>query len=258
MPAATTYLPLPDTVGSGYAIDINSLGTIIGYGGPIAGGSSEVLRWNKSGTTWTVEAPIPAPGNEAIPQAISEAAQARFVGKAKFLSGGPYRAFFSEPGSVNVDYNLGTLGGSSSESWDVHDSHGVVGSAKNSADKLRAFFLPIGQVGPNALNSSHELPRLAGTVGTSYNSEAYSVNRFGEVVGRVQNDSGLYRAFYYSPGAATLTDLTTAVLGDGQTPAQKGWVLQSAVAINDGGILVGRGTKNGFSRGWVIYPQPQE
>jgi hypothetical protein len=35
-------------------------------------------------------------------------------------------------------------------------------------------------------------------------------------------------------------------------------VLTSAVGLSDAGHIVGSGTKNGASRQWLIYPQPQE
>ena len=106
----------------------------------------------------------------------------------------------------------------------------------------------------------NELPRLAGTIGTSYNSEAYGVNRLGQVVGTIQNDSGAYRAFWWkTPGPGTLlTDLTTMALDSGQTPQSLGWTLTSSVAINDGGVMIGYGTRYGVANAWIIYPKCQE
>ena len=110
------------------------------------------------------------------------------------------------------------------------------------------------------LQPVNELPRLAGTTGNSYNSEAYNVNRLGQVVGKIQNDSGAYRAFWWkTPGPGTqLTDLTTMVLDGGQTPQSLGWALTSAVAVNDGSTIIGYGIQNGISKAWILYQKCQE
>ena len=104
------------------------------------------------------------------------------------------------------------------------------------------------------------LPPARHTTGNSCNSEAYNVNRLGQVVGKIQNDSGASRAFWWkTPGPGTLlTDLTTMVLVGGQTPQRLGWTLTSAVAVNDGGVIIGYGTQNGISKAWILYPKCQE
>lgn len=111
-----------------------------------------------------------------------------------------------------------------------------------------------------SLQEVNELPRLAGTTGTAYNSEAYGVNSHRQVVGTIQNDSGAYRAFWWkTPGPGTqLTDLTTLPLDGGQTPQSLGWTLTSAAAINDGSVITGYGTKSGVNRAWILYPKCQE
>ena len=105
------------------------------------------------------------------------------------------------------------------------------------------------------MQAFNELPKLPGVTITTYNSAAYGVNRFGQVVGWAQNDSGASRAFVYSPGGGgTMTDLNSLL------PGGSLWVLTSARAINDAGIIVGSGTYNGQSlqSWWILYPTCQE
>lgn len=146
--------------------------------------------------------------------------------------------------------DLGTFGGLQSEAWDVNDESGTVGWAHNSSGLRRGFYIQIGGV---SLQPVNELPRLAGTKGNSYNSEAYGVNRFGQVVGKTQNDAEAWRAFLCRiPGpGTTLTDLTTLPLDGGQTLQSLGWTLTSAVAVNNGGVIIGTGTKSGVSKAWI-------
>ena len=59
-------------------------------------------------------------------------------------------------------------------------------------------------------------------------------------------------AFRYRPGLDGMIDLNTLL------PPNSGWVLTSARAINDVGIVVGAGTCNGQSAQFILYPQCQE
>ena len=43
-------------------------------------------------------------------------------------------------------------------------------------------------------------------------------------------------------------------LQTGNTPAQLGWSLTEATALNDAGHLLGYGTRNAASAYWIIYP----
>jgi probable HAF family extracellular repeat protein len=247
-------LPTPGYI-QGYASDINRSSTIIGYATTNTGTATHVFRWNKSSPTVWWEEILGAPaGNHAQAYAISD--ERRVAGKARFTLNGPWRAYVTpaNPGAISGD--LGTLGGLSSEAWDTHDDSGTVGWAHNSAGYRRAFYI---QVGATSLQPFNELPRLAGTSSTTYHSDAYGVNRFGQAVGRVQNDSGVYRAFLFTPGASShLTDLNTLVLDGGATPQSLGWSLTSAVSISGGGIIVGLGSRSGATKSWIIYPKVQD
>jgi probable HAF family extracellular repeat protein len=235
----------------GDAVGYHDDGTIIGYGRK--GSSTNVVRWTKSGGVYQEEdLGSPPAGNQAFAYAYSNAK--RIAGKAVFTQGGQWLAYVTgaDAQSISTNANLGTLGGSQSEAWDVHDDSGTVGWAHNSNGRRRAFLVPIGVTSV----SGCELPRLEGTSSTSYNSEAYGINQYGQVVGTVQNDSGAYRAFVFTSGVDTqLRNLSNLILSTGQTPASMGWVLTSAIAINDNGTMVGIGTHNGNAKAWLLDPR---
>jgi uncharacterized membrane protein len=81
-----------------------------------------------------------------------------------------------------------------------------------------------------------------------YNS-ALAMNNCDSVVGGYGPDSDHYRAFSWT-AAAGFQDLNSLV------PADSGWTLQSATAINDRGEVVGRGVFHGDERGFLLIPQP--
>jgi probable HAF family extracellular repeat protein len=84
--------------------------------------------------------------------------------------------------------------------------------------------------------------------GESY-SDAYGINNAGQVVGKAYspglNDE---RPFVWSPSTGML-DLNNLI------PANSGWVLQFAFAINDKGQIVGGGTLNGQYEAFLLTPQ---
>lgn len=82
-------------------------------------------------------------------------------------------------------------------------------------------------------------------------SFALGINNQGRIVGRSRSAAGINRAvlrYAYSDPWKDLNDrhfvhVTT------------GWVLQSATAINNTGYILGNGTLNGSSRGFVLIPR---
>jgi len=134
---------------------------------------------------------------------------------------------------------------------------GSVGWSYNSGGHQRAFYLSFSAASlasgllPPAGNGN-ELPPLPGAPST-YASAAYGVNRFGQVVGWAQNNSGASRAFLYTPTGGMI-DLNTLL------PGGSLWVLTSARAINDAVIIVGTGTYGESTQhvSWILYPTCQE
>jgi probable HAF family extracellular repeat protein len=79
---------------------------------------------------------------------------------------------------------------------------------------------------------------------------AHGINNVGQVVGLVfYADTGnRLHAFVWSPSTGML-DLNKLI------PANSGWLLQIANAINDQGQIVGLGTINGQQEAFLLTPQ---
>ncbi len=118
--------------------------------------------------------------------------------------------------------DLGTLGGTNSAAAGINASGQVVGSAQVPDGNFHAVLYSNGTVTD------------LGTLGRN-ESEANGINASGQVVGNAATPAGFQfqHAFLYSNG--TMTDLNTLI------PANSGWVLQGAQAINDSGEIVGYG-----------------
>ncbi|MEQ8766643.1 MAG: hypothetical protein RL885_22205 [Planctomycetota bacterium] len=126
---------------------------------------------------------------------------------------------------------LGTLGGSSSEAFDISDARRIVGQADRSDGTHRAVVFESGG------------PRDLGTLGGAASS-AHGVNERGQVVGWSWTQEGRVHAFLWQEGR--LIDLNDSIAPD------SGWVLQYAEAINDRGQITGWGRKDGETRAFVL------
>ncbi|PYJ58658.1 MAG: hypothetical protein DME24_15350 [Verrucomicrobia bacterium] len=248
-----TDLTPPSGFTSSIAMDINSSGTIVGYGNTAS--ATDVVKWTKSGNAWNTGVDFgTTPGNWTVPTSISDGGH--LAGRAKFVSGGQPHAFLFDP--LNGIFNdLGTFGGSQSWGWQVNDASGTVGWAQTTQGYHRAFLIPIDCTTLNG-HPEYEVPALPGVSRLDWYSEAYGVNGLNQAVGRAQNQSLAYRAFLYKPGNGGVIDLNTITLDGGQTPASLGWTLTQAQAINDGGVIVGYGSISGRNTAWIIYPKCQD
>ncbi|MEO8892558.1 MAG: hypothetical protein ABI417_13660, partial [Coleofasciculaceae cyanobacterium] len=77
-------------------------------------------------------------------------------------------------------------------------------------------------------------------------SRAYGINTAGTVVGSSSINSDVTHAFIWRNGK--MRDLNNLL------PADSGWELNQAVSINNKGQIVGTGTFNGQSRGFLATP----
>ncbi len=130
--------------------------------------------------------------------------------------------------------DLGTFGGSYSFAAAINASGQVVGDADTGpgGPNFHAFRTAAGSVGP--LVAGNDL----GTLGGGYSS-AKSINTAGHVVGysaTTDPNTNIKHAFVYID--STMYDLNNAI------PAGSGWILTSALGINDGGQIIGLGILN--------------
>ena len=132
---------------------------------------------------------------------------------------------------------LGTLGGAHSAANAISDAGIVVGWANTSQGATHAFMYD---------GTMHDL----GTLGVA--SNAYAINETSQIVGSYDVSGGGTHAFLYSSG--TMVDLNSLL------PNGSGWTsLDVARGINDHGQIVGWGTYNGQTRGFLMdvnAPEP--
>jgi probable HAF family extracellular repeat protein len=123
--------------------------------------------------------------------------------------------------------DLGTLGGSRSWPSAINDKGQVVGSS----------YLAGGQNNRAFLYKDGKMTDLGTLGGTS--SEAKGINKSGQVVGWSDNSSGERRAFIYDStnGMKDLNDLI---------PADSGWTIEEARAINSNGQIAANGWPDGM------------
>jgi probable HAF family extracellular repeat protein len=150
--------------------------------------------------------------------------------------GGPIWHAFLYTGSGWTD--LGTLGGSGSWATGINASGQVVGYSDAISPRTPAAFL----YSNGAMTNLGAL----GCSGTTCYSYAYGINDSGEVVGVSSSFAPFApaHAFLYSGGI--MLDLNSLL------PANSGWVLQQAGAINDSGQIVGYGTFDGQTHGFLL------
>lgn len=237
------------------ATGVNDNLTVVGYG--IFGSYNKVYRWNKTGGVWpTAPTAIPLSGNYSA-QAFGITRNGRIFGKAKF-AGGNWKGYYSPVSPITLDSvtQLTDFGGGQSEALAALDDYGVVGRALKTASVWRAFFIPGNLANTPGLVAGSELPRLQGVPAgnTTYSSAAYGLNRSCAVVGEASDSSGSLRAFAWGPGKTTLVNLQPFVTSGSPL------VLDRAVSIADGGLIVGKGhTGDGYYtpfvyKGWIAYP----
>ena len=136
---------------------------------------------------------------------------------------------FSYTGGILQD--LGTLGGNSSVANAINNSDQIVGYAETSAGQPRAF-----------LYSAGVMYDLRGGDG----SVAHGINDDGQIVGSA-DVSGVAHAFIFENGVAL--DLNQLI------PANNGWTLEDAKAINNLGQIVGLGlSPDGSSEAFLLSP----
>lgn len=155
------------------------------------------------------------------------------AGRADLPDGSSRAAVFSD-GTIT---GLGTLpGGNYSAARAINNGGQVSGISNNANGEFHAFLL-----------SDGVMTDLGTLGGTSSDASGHSINNSGEVIGQSTTANKQLHAFLFANGV--MRDLNDLI------PAGSGWVLTAALAINDAGAIVGAGTINGQTHGFLLTPE---
>lgn len=171
--------------------------------------------------------------------------------------------------------DLGTLGGPSSYAAAINDAGQIVGASLTADDVCHAFLYSGGTMtdlgtladnaatpAPTATPAADDEPTEVSDAGEAHcdggwrhhapQSHAYAINSQGQIVGDSDaTPSGEHcdgpHAFLYENGA--ILDLNNLI------PADSGWTLSHAFALNDSGAIVGAGINpDGTIHGYLLTP----
>jgi probable HAF family extracellular repeat protein len=214
-----------DATGSS-ANGVNANRTVVGAYWASAGGASAAYAWQNGQTTWL--GTLGGPGSVANAIATDGAV----VGSADTATPDVRHAFVWRNGTL-VD--LGALGAGGSEAWAVAVGDWVVGASFIAGQSQHACAWHQGSLAD------------LGTLGGAQ-SVAAGVNSKGTIVGTAQRADGTYAAFVWQNGA--MQDLNAL------STLPEGAALTRAVAINDAGRIVARGTDaQGRAASFLLTPR---
>jgi probable HAF family extracellular repeat protein len=213
------------------ALGINGTGQIVG--GALSG--FQYVPFERSATGSVTKFTLPAPYN-----LYGEARAINDAGVVVGYSGSPA----GDSGFVRgADGTLTAVSHDNpalpySYAWDLNNAGQVVGEGFTSAGDYRGFLWADG----NAID--------LGTLPQMGSSEAYGVNSAGAVVGRAEQPDGTpgsTRAFLYRDGR--MQDLNALI------PADSGWLVTEAHAINDRGAIAAEAlSPGGAAHGVLLVP----
>ena len=238
-------IPLGTLGGSaGFAVRINERGQIVG-GARTPNGELHAFLWDNGamsdlgtlpGETFSIAKAINKHGQVAGNSAPRQPTPPAFFGEcpANPVPPQPQRAVLWENGEIT---DLGTLGGIMSLALGINDHGDVVGSSTVASGEEHAFLL------------RHGTMTDLGTLGGTY-SVANQINNRRQVVGLSRIATGELHAFLWEDGV--MTDLNDLI------PADSGFVLAEATAVNRNGQIVGVGTIDGQTHGLLLRPNDDE
>jgi probable HAF family extracellular repeat protein len=225
--------PLPGLDGDksfSFANDVNDSGQIVGMAETSSGVTHAVLweggKVTDLGALLQLEEPSSAGG-------INERGEV-MVNSGKAIFGSLWLPQHAYLWRQNVRVDLGTLGGTQTSARAINNRTEIVGHSQLADKSQRAFFWSHGQMTD------------LGTLSGYPSSEATDINDHGQIVGNCQTGQAERRAVLWEGGL--LLDLNSLV------PANSGWQLELATAINNRGWITGEGTYNGRKRAFLLTP----
>lgn len=217
--------------GSAVAYGINDAGQVVGSAVTSDGSNHPFLYSN--GRMYDL-------GTLGSPKGTDWWNSAQGVNNSSVVTGTSYDAqgnFFAFLWHNGKMTKMGTLGGPWSQGYAINNKGQVTGLAYTPAGLAHAFIANCGTC------AFRDLGTFAGSTSTVW---GFGINDSGVVVGR-SSFQNTYHAFVYSGGK--IKDLNKMI------PAGSGWVLTIASGINAAGQIVGMGTHNGKTRGFLLTPQ---
>ena len=217
--------------GSAVAYGINDFGQVVGSAVTPDGSNHPFLYSN--GRMYDL-------GTLGSPKGTDWWNSAQGVNNSSVVTGTSYDAqgnFFAFVWHNGKMTKMGTLGGPWSQGYAINNKGQVTGLSYTPSGMAHGFIA-------NCVTCAlRDLGTFAGSTSTVW---GFGINDSGVVVGQSTFQS-TYHAFVYSGGK--IKDLNKMI------PAGSGWVLISANGINAAGQIVGMGTHNGKTRGFLLTPQ---
>lgn len=207
---------------SANAVGMTSSGALVGNVSTPSGNNHAIV-WNANGAWVDLNS---LAGGYANIQAVAVNAAGRVVGSADG------RAFVYDGSSISL---LRTPASTSSRAEAISSNNRITGSQSMDGN-VRAFVT-------DSLGVVSDLGTLGGL-----NSTGLGVNALGQVVGWSQRANGTQTAFLYSNGV--MSDINAMLTQSGS------WVIQSALAINESGIILAS-AMNGLGHTHTVLLNPE-
>ncbi len=218
------------TLGQSWATGINAAGQVTGAANPY-GSNPHAFLWTSA--TGIQDLGTLSGGSYSTGLAINKFGQ--IAGYSDLASGVSVAFLWSKATGMQ---DLATLpGGGGSSANAINDFGQVAGGSSCGAACDHAVLWS------KTRGSVQDLGVLPGTTF----SNAYGMNNLGQVVGAAGYISSYAHAFVWSQ-AGVMQDLNALI------PANSGWLLLYAFAINDKGQITGEGIVNGAMRAFLLTP----
>jgi len=234
---AQTYLKIPLATQQGIpeVLALNASGQFAGQQAIRIPGARPIFCTR----AFSVTAPNVVQDLSALPNGCNSAATAinasgAIVGWSELVTGSTSHHAVRWQGTTPVD--IGTFGGAESEAVAITDGGQAVGAAQTSQQTWHVAVWAAGSTQPRDL----------GTLG---GAESRAIAVFGNrILGKSQTANGAWHAFIYDLDANKVSDVNDLL------PANSGWILNEAHAMNSKGTIVGVGMLNNATTAFALSP----